>query len=311
MIITVTMNPAIDKTITITALHHGGLNRIQKTVIDIGGKGINVSKTIKRLGGNTIATGFLAGNSGRLIRDTLESMQVGTDFLFVSGETRINTKIIEESGLLTELNESGPEVSKELLENFISKLEELANPDVLFVLAGSVPKGVPDNIYKTIIELVKKKGASVFLDADGVLLERGLEAMPDFIKPNRFELETFYGLKDHASEEELIRMGYQLKEKGIPYVILSLGKEGAIFLVEDQIYKTLPIQVKIHSTVGAGDAMVAAFAYGIDSGFDMIECIRLSVAASTGAVTTMGTKSPTKEEVMELMSHVVIRKVAL
>lgn len=308
MIITVTMNPAIDKTIVLNRLNYGGLNRIQESVLDIGGKGINVSKTIKNLGGETLATGVIAGNSGQLIKDTLEKLEIKTDFLSISGETRINTKMIEQSGLMTEFNEAGPELLKESLEDFMKKLERLASPEVLFVLAGSVPKGVPDDIYKNIIELVKEKGAKVFLDADGALFAKGLEANPDFIKPNRFELEFLYGQEENLSEEKLIKMGHQLRERGIPIVIISLGKEGAIFLIEDNIYKTLPIEVDVHSAVGAGDAMVAAFAYGIDTGLDIIDCIRLSVATSTGAVTTIGTKPPTRDIVINLMKSVVIHK---
>lgn len=308
MIITVTMNPAIDKTIVLNRLNYGGLNRIQESVLDIGGKGINVSKTIKNLGGETLATGVIAGNSGRLIKDTLEKLEIKTDFLSISGETRTNTKMIEESGLMTEFNEAGPELLKESLEDFMKKLERLASPEILFVLAGSVPKGVPDDIYKNIIELVKEKGAKVFLDADGALFAKGLEANPDFIKPNRFELEFLYGQEENLSEEKLIKMGHQLRERGIPIVIISLGKEGAIFLIEDNIYKTLPIEVDVHSAVGAGDAMVAAFAYGIDTGLDIIDCIRLSVATSTGAVTTIGTKPPTRDIVINLMKSVVIHK---
>lgn len=308
MIITVTMNPAIDKTIVLNRLNYGGLNRIQESVLDIGGKGINVSKTIKNLGGETLATGVIAGNSGQLIKDTLETLEIKTDFLSISGETRTNTKMIEKSGLMTEFNEAGPELLKESLEDFMKKLERLARPEVLFVLAGSVPKGVPDDIYKNIIELVKEKGAKVFLDADGALFAKGLEANPDFIKPNRFELEFLYGQEENLSEEKLIKMGHQLRERGIPIVIISLGKEGAIFLIEDNIYKTLPIEVDVHSAVGAGDAMVAAFAYGIDTGLDIIDCIRLSVATSTGAVTTIGTKPPTRDIVINLMKSVVIHK---
>lgn len=308
MIITVTMNPAIDKTIVLNRLNYGGLNRIQESVLDIGGKGINVSKTIKNLGGETLATGVIAGNSGQLIKDTLEKLEIKTDFLSISGETRTNTKMIEQSGLMTEFNEAGPELLKESLEDFMKKLERLASPEVLFVLAGSVPKGVPDDIYKNIIELVKEKGAKVFLDADGALFAKGLEANPDFIKPNRFELEFLYGQEENLSEEKLIKMGHQLRERGIPIVIISLGKEGAIFLIEDNIYKTLPIEVDVHSAVGAGDAMVAAFAYGIDTGLDIIDCIRLSVATSTGAVTTIGTKPPTRDIVINLMKSVVIHK---
>lgn len=144
MIITVTMNPAIDKTVDIDRLERGDLNRIKRVELDAGGKGINVSKTIKELGGSSIATGFLGGNSGQIIRQVLKDWGVETDFVEVDGETRTNLKVVEKMGEVTELNEPGPEVTEAQLEALMLKLEGYAGADTLFVLAGSIPKGVPD-----------------------------------------------------------------------------------------------------------------------------------------------------------------------
>lgn len=143
MIVTVTMNPAIDKTVDITRLEKGDLNRIKRVEMDAGGKGVNVSKTIRALGGDSIATGFIGGNSGIIIKNVLSELGITTDFVMVEGETRTNLKVVEEKGDVTELNEPGPQVSAGQLEELICRLEGYAAKDTLFVLAGSIPAGVP------------------------------------------------------------------------------------------------------------------------------------------------------------------------
>ena len=174
MIVTVTMNPAIDKTVDITRLEKGDLNRIKRVEMDAGGKGVNVSKTIRALGGDSIATGFIGGNSGIIIKNVLSELGITTDFVMVEGETRTNLKVVEEKGDVTELNEPGPQVSAGQLEELICRLEGYAAKDTLFVLAGSIPAGVPKDVYRKITERVHEKGAKVLLDADGELFSEPL-----------------------------------------------------------------------------------------------------------------------------------------
>lgn len=308
MIVTVTMNPAIDKTVEVGEFQHGGLNRIIKVEYDAGGKGINVSKTICELGGTTIATGFLGGNGGRTIENVLKQKGISCDFIWVDGETRTNTKVFEESGALTELNEPGPSIPPEDLEELLRKLDEYAAEDTLFVLSGSIPAGVDKEIYAEIIRRVHKKGSKVLLDADGELFRRGLKAGPDMIKPNRVELEEYAQLDYRASEEELLKIAEDFTGKGIETIAVSMGQSGAIFVTGDSKVKCPALSVKAHSTVGAGDAMVAALAYAWDRKFPEEETIRLCMAVSAGAVTTVGTKPPTKELVEELKEQVVIER---
>ena len=307
MSITVTMNPAIDKTVEIPLLRAGGLNRIQKVEYDAGGKGINVSKTIRELGGESIAAGFLGRNAGRIIQHVLDEKQIRHDFVWVKGETRTNTKVMEQSGAVTELNEPGPVISESDLNALMKKLEQYAGEDALFVLAGSVPTGVDKEIYGKIIRMVHEKGAKVLLDADGELFQYALEAGPDMIKPNRTELEEYAGVECAASEEELLEMALNLKEKGIDTVVVSMGRDGAMLVRENYRVQCPALSVKAHSTVGAGDAMVAALAYAWERKLDDEETIRLCMAASAGAVTTIGTKPPARELVEELMQQVNIR----
>lgn len=309
MIVTVTMNPAIDKTVDIDILERGGLNRIQHVELDAGGKGINVSKTIHALGGKSVATGFIAGNSGNIIRGVLDQWQIENDFIEVSGETRTNTKVFEKSGELTELNEPGPTVEEQDVKALLHKLEGYADPNTLFVLAGSVPQGVPKDIYQKITELVHQKGAKVLLDADGELFTKALEAVPDIIKPNRVELEQYAGMDYIASEQELLSAAEKLMEKGIGTVAVSMGKSGAIFLMEDTKVKCPGLKVKAHSTVGAGDAMVAALSYSWSEGKSPEDTVKMCMAVSAGAVTTIGTKPPAKDVVSSLLEQVVLEEV--
>ena len=304
MIVTVTMNPAIDKTVEIDRLQPGGLNRIQKVEYDAGGKGINVSKTIHELGGESIATGFLGGNAGKTIETVLNERGIRNDFIWVEGETRTNTKVFETSGAVTELNEPGPAITEEQLEELIRKLEGYADEQTLFILAGSIPNGVNKEIYSRIIHRVHNKGAKALLDADGELFRNSLEAGPDIIKPNRVELEEYAGYDYRASREELLQMARDLRGRGIETVAVSMGKSGAMLVQEGYEVKCPALSVKAHSTVGAGDAMVAALAYSWDNKLDHEQTIRLCMAASAGAVTTIGTKPPTRELVDTLMEPV-------
>lgn len=306
MIITVTMNPAIDKTVEIETLVPGGLNRISKVEYDAGGKGINVSKTICELGGESIATGFLGGNAGKTIVSVLNDKQIKNDFIWVDGETRTNTKVFEQRGAVTELNEPGPDIKKEQIEALLKKLEDMADENTMVVLAGSIPKGVEKNIYAVITERVHAKGAKVLMDADGELFQKALEAGPDIIKPNRDELEEYAGLSKKTSQVALLEQAEKLKDKGIESVVISMGKNGALFSIGNKKANCKAVEVKAHSTVGAGDAMVAALSYAWDKNLSEEETIRLCMAASAGAVTTVGTKPPKKSLVDELQEKVNI-----
>jgi 1-phosphofructokinase len=314
MIITVTLNPAIDKTVEVPKLLPGKLNRIGHVEYDAGGKGINVSKTIQALGGESIATGFLGGSSGQTILKVLTENNIGCDFVEVQGETRTNTKVVEADKTLTELNEPGPVISKENLQKLEEKLLGYANADTLFVFSGSVPVGVSKSIYGDWIRLVKAKGAKTLLDADGEAFAKAVEAGPDIIKPNQAELMEYLGLSFSGPVEEMLQtdtMGI-FQEKGIEQIVISLGGEGAVFLWKDssccgngdilgyRMKRCPALPVKVCSTVGAGDAMVAALAYAWQKHLNMEETIKLCMAISAGAVTTVGTKPPSRETVEAL-----------
>lgn len=310
MVVTVTMNPAIDKTVDVDHLERGGLNRVTHVEQDAGGKGINVSKTIHELGGSSVVTGFIAGNTGKMIQDVMDAWHIPSDFIEVNGQTRTNTKIFETTGELTEVNEPGPLITENDMEALLQKLDHYAEPETLFVLAGSVPKGVDKDIYRRIIEMVHAKGAKVLLDADGELFTQALAAGPDMIKPNRVELEQYAGMDYVASEQELLRIARELMAEGIDRVVVSMGKSGALFLGKEMQVRCPGLKVKAHSTVGAGDAMVAALSYAWDKKLSNEETIKLCMAVSAGAVMTVGTTPPTREMVDELMVDVTMGAIA-
>lgn len=309
MIVTVTMNPAIDKTIDVKSLQVGKLNRIKRVEQDAGGKGINVSKTIKALGGKSIATGFLGGNAGRMIENVLQEMGIETDFVQVNGETRTNTKVIDASSELTELNEPGVIITDQQLKTLIDKLEGYANSETLVVLAGSLPAGVPKDTYARLIQILKAKGAKVLLDADGELFRNGVDAGPDMIKPNRDELAEYAGIGGKATDNELLEIAKTFETKGVKTVAISMGSEGAMMIQDEKKVKCPVLKIKAHSAVGAGDAMVAAMAYSWEQKLEFKEMVKLCLATSAGAVTTIGTKPPSIEVVEELKKQVIIQEI--
>lgn len=304
MIITVTMNPAVDKTAAIQSLELHALNRLTGVLRDIGGKGINVSRTVAALGGRSVSMGFLAGETGRGIQRALEELDgVAPDFLYVPGETRTNLKLVEPGGALTELNEQGPAVTDRDLGSLTARLEGRLSPGDLLVLSGSVGPGVPSDFYRSLTQLAHEKGARVFVDADGPLFSEALAAKPDIIKPNSFELCQLFGL-ERADEDTLIGLARRLNGQGVWLVCVSMGADGAIFAQNGQVYRAQGLKMEARSSVGCGDAMVAAIVYGLEEGLSLEDCLRLALATSAAACTTPGTRPPERELVDRLVGQV-------
>ena len=303
-IVTVTMNPAVDKTAEAGTLVVGGLNRLENVVLDAGGKGVNVSKMIAALGGDSVATGFLGGSAGVEIERSLQKLYIKTDFVPVSRQTRTNLKVVDSGGIVTEFNEPGADVSPEEFDVLRTKLLGYADPDAIFIFAGSLPRGLDVGAYETLINAVKSKGAAVFLDADGEAFRRAINAKPDYVKPNRFELAQYFGLDEPPGAMECVVLCKRLIGTGIKLVALTLGAEGALFVTGTETLFAPGLPVTALSTVGAGDSMVGALAYAFDAGLPLREAAALSVAASAGAVATRGTNPPDRATVEELLKQV-------
>ena len=280
MIITVTLNPAIDKTVRIPDLIVGDLNRVQEVRFEIGGKGVNVSKFIKMLGGISVALGFIGGSNGELVEENLTLLGIKNDFVRVDGESRTNTKIIEENGRVTELNEKGPSVELGQIDKLIVKIEKYANEESIFVLSGSIPEGIENDIYKKIIKCVHDKGGRVILDADGEAFRIGLEAIPDMIKPNILEMS-----KINVDNLEVDKITDDIIGNGVKTIVLSMGKDGAYFKREknNACYRKA-VPVKVRNTVGAGDAMVAAMAYALEKNMKFEDMVDLCMTTSAHVI---------------------------
>lgn len=304
MIYTVTLNPALDKTVEIPGMALDTVNRITEMRTDPGGKGINVSKVIAKLGGESCAAGILGGGSGKMLEKLLEGEPFATRFRFVEGQTRTNLKIIDREGHTnTDINEPGLTVTDADLDALLHELSAEIRPGDIVVLAGSLPKGAPQDTYRTWTAACKKAGARVFLDADGALLAEGLKAAPYLIKPNDDELSRLAG-KKLETLEELTAEGRRLLERGIERVVISLGGRGALYLRKSSTIYAEGLKVPVGSTVGAGDSVVAALAYAEAQGLSEEEAVRLSTAAGAANVMCSGTQAAEREAVEALLPKV-------
>lgn len=311
MIITLTMNPAIDKTLTLDTFEPEKMNRTTHAVQDPGGKGVNVSKVIHALGGKSLATGIVGGASGDYIESSLKALGIDTCFVRVEGSTRTNMKIFcKDTQKTIEINEQGVTVDESVTSEVIKVLKSLCSEKSVLVIAGSVPAGVQTSFYKELIENLKEKGTKIIFDADGALFAEGIKAKPHVIKPNQKELEAYFG-RSLADETALIEAGKSLLAEGIEHVILTLGSEGALYLNRQTILKANPLKVEAHSSVGAGDAFVGAVAYSMSQGLDTVEMLKLAVATSAGAVTTIGTNPVSRSWVDAHISEVCIQTLSV
>lgn len=303
-VVTVTLNPALDKTVTLSALEIGGLNRVRDLRVDPGGKGINVAKVLKEFSINVIAAGLVAGFQGQQLLKQLERDAIEVCFVNVQGETRTNLKIVDESmKVTTEINEPGFNVSPEDLECLGQKLSKLLDQASLFIIGGSLPPGVPDHIYRDYIEMANSKGVKAILDADGGALQEGIKAKPFAIKPNLHELEQLVGRK-LTTPPEIVSAGKQLLGQGISLVIISMGSKGSIVLDKKEVYQVTPFPISPKSTVGAGDSMVAALGYSLLENKSLAEIAVWATTAGTVTASKSGTQVCTLAEVQHLLTQV-------
>jgi 1-phosphofructokinase len=316
MIITVTLNPALDKTAAVDVMKPHALNRLRDVTLDAGGKGVNVSAMIRALGGVSVAVGFAGGGAGEELLSLVARKGLQADFVHIAALTRTNLKVIDSGGALTEFNEPGPEIKADEWAELEQKLSGYAANGGVMVLSGSLPPGLGKDTYKKLTAMLRRAGAAVFLDADGeafrLALENGPDAVPDYIKPNRFELLQYFGMADDAriTDTELAELCRTLLDKGIKLIALSMGKDGAIFVNTNGVWRSQAIPVAVRSTVGAGDSMTGALAYGFEQGMTDEQCFALAMAASAGACVTEGTNPPGRALVDELLNKTRMEKIA-
>lgn len=306
MIYTITLNPAIDKTVILDSLKKGQVNRSIYSRDDAGGKGINVAKVIKNLGYDVCAMGLIGEENKEDIYKKLDKNKIKYDFIEIDGETRTNIKIVEkEAGVFTDINQAGFEAKNEDVNKLTELVESKIKDGDVVVLSGSIPKGIDEDIYKYMIEKFKVKGAKIIFDADGEVLKYGLEACPYLIKPNINELKSIINCTDEI--ESIKNATTELVDRGIKTVV-SMGENGALYIDEQNVLLAKPIRVDVKSTVGAGDSMVAAFAIGIHENMQVEETFRLAVASSTAKITKEGSLPPSKNEILKYIELVEIQR---
>ena len=285
MITTITLNPAIDKTITVEQFRLNTVNRVERVHEDIGGKGINVSKVLNHLQVRTVACGFIGEANYGLVQPHLKRIGLSTDFVLVDALTRINTKIIDPiAKSTTDINEAGFTVTRVQIEQLKILLQAYAKQSKFMVFSGSVCQGIDQDTYAELITSIQP--TPWVLDADRQILKTGIQYKPYLIKPNIHELEDLLERK-LAGTSEIIAAAHELINKyEIHYCLVSMGENGSILVTHDRAYLANALDVNLVSTVGAGDSMLAGFLYGLSLGCSDMDALRY--ATSCGAIAVSG-----------------------
>ena len=311
MIVTVTMNPAVDQTLVLQKFVAGDTLRVMSSRTDPGGKGVNGSRVIRELGGESIAMGFAPGGLGRYVVQELEEAGIETDFVPTMGETRTNIALLDEARHgTTILSAPGPQTDPAALDELRARLRARLQPGDWLVLAGSIPPPLTADIYNEIIHEASEKGVHTVLDADGAALAAGAAAHPEMLKGNRREMERLLGrhLDDEGSMLEAAR---QLQDSGVEKVVVTRGREGAIAAADHHYLRGVAPRVRAVSAVGSGDAFLAGVVLTLSRSGQMEEALRLGVAAGTAAVLTQGTEPCRRREVDILLSRVKVHPIEL
>ena len=309
MIYTLTLNPAVDRELTVPAIEFDRVLRATAWRVDCGGKGFNVSRMLISLGMPSIALGFAGGKSGGLLRDGLADLGIETDFVWVEGETRTNVSIVSEGhDHYVKANEPGPVVSAGKQQELIEKVRALAKAEDWWVLAGSLPPGLPDDIYAQIIHILKAAGAFAVLDTSGSALLAGCDAGPYLLKPNAFEARALSGLPV-ANQLEITAAALAIQARGVQQVVISLGKDGAILTGGQDTWFAASPTIEELNPIGAGDSMVAGLVWGLSQGYSPVEALRWGVACGAATASLSGTAVGTPDLVASLATEVSLRPI--
>jgi 1-phosphofructokinase len=305
MILTLTLNPAVDQTLWLERLEVGQVNRAFESQLDPAGKGINASRMCQRIGWPTIAFGFLAGEAGSIVQRTLDEEGVRNHFLPVEGQTRINVTLIDRAtGYATSVYGQGSHVSPEALVRLDEILKTWLEAGRVLVLAGSLPPGVPGDLYARLTKVAREREVRTIVDAEGAALRLAIAEGPALIKPNVAEAERLLDRKLPDLSAVRIAAG-ELAER-LPGVVISMGLNGAVCAQGTRAWHVMPPKVPWLSSVGSGDSMVAGLAVEMARGHDLLEGMRLGTAAGAATAMSPGTGLGTRDEVDRLLPGVTI-----
>ncbi len=313
MIVTVTLNPAIDQTIEIDALVEGDTNRVASNRWDVGGKGINVARVLKELGYEPLACGFAPGDMGRMIEDSLLDAGIGCEFMFVPGETRTNITILDRtSHVHTVLAAAGPRVTEHAITQLRSRIARRLRPRIesWLVLAGSIPPGTDAGLYVDLLGIAADRQAKTALDADGQIVAQVLAAgaAPNLLKLNDHEAGRLLGSTIEGSDAAL-DAARMLRSWGVEHVVITQGSEGCVASTSGGDFRVPAPSVEVNSAVGAGDAFLAGLLFSLvrDHGWD--EALATATAAGAAVCLTPGTTLCTSADTHRLETRVRVERV--
>jgi 1-phosphofructokinase family hexose kinase len=309
MIYTITLNPAVDRELVVEEITFDMVLRARQFRVDCGGKGFNVARMLQSLGTSSVALGFAAGKTGELLNDELLSLGIETDFVWVQSETRTNVSIVNaDHSHYVKVNEPGPTISDDDLAKLMQKVRELARPDDGWVLAGSLPPGVPPSVYADMVAVLQSAGARVFLDTSDEALRLACQANPFLIKPNAEETQALTGLPINTPAEIAVA-GKAIQAMGAENVIISLGKQGALLVNGRQSWLAASPEIVERNPIGAGDSMVAGLVWGLSQGHDLPESLRRGIACGAATASQSGTAVGTLAQVNALLTQVSLSDV--
>jgi len=309
MILTVTLNAAIDKRYVVEEFKVGEVNRVKECAYVPGGKGLNVAKPIAITGTEVVATGFVGGYAGMYIEDSLKEYNVKSAFYRLKEESRSCINIWDEKNRVqTEFLEPGFTVNEEQFEGFVEKFTELVGEAEVVAMSGSVPKGLDETAYPRLIKIVRAAGKKVILDTSGKLLAAGIEACPTMIKPNIDEIRMLTG-KECNDIAEIMEAAKLIHEKGVEVVAVSLGADGSLVVCDSGVYRAIVPRINAVNTVGCGDSMIAGFAMGFAEGLSIEESLRKASAISAASALCQETGKFRLEDMNQILSQVEIQKI--
>ncbi|KWZ92411.1 MAG: 1-phosphofructokinase [Anaerococcus sp.] len=302
MIYTLTLNPSIDYVLRIDNFDDGQTIRSKSEEKYPGGKGIMVSKLLKNLGENSVNIGFLGGFTGEFIKNKLENLGIDEEFTKIADDSRINVKLKYEKE--TEINAQGPEIKEEEIEDFLNYLDNLEEDDFV-IISGSIPKSLGDDFYRVIVNLLEMENVRFALDTSGKKLFNLSSYKPFLVKPNRDELSEIFE-DEIDSDEKIVKYARKLIDQGAENVIVSLGKDGSIFIDNSIAYKAKPIEGKLINSVGSGDSMVAGYIYGYMKGLSKLDSYKLAIAC--GSATAFSPDIAEKELIYKILEKVEVEE---
>lgn len=280
MILTVTMNPALDKIYIIDNFEVDKIHRINNMEVNAAGKGVNVARVIKQTGTEVIATGIIGGTTGQYIKQEINQVEIINEFVKIKDNTRTNIKVVDnDKNTTTELLEAGPEVSSAEKNEFLNHFKNIVDDCEIIAGCGSLPPALPNDFYQKLIKIARGKNSKFILDTSGESLKKGIREKPYMIKPNREEVENLMGQK-YKKPAELVEPLREFRELGIKLPVITLGADGCITLIEDQVYYFPALSLEAKNVVGSGDAFIAGCAVGLKNRQNIIEVIKLGMACA-------------------------------